>query len=226
MAEPGIVFDHVWKKFRRGELHDSLRDLLPMLTGRFRGTRPSPQELGRREFWALSDVSFEVRPGEALGIIGANGAGKSTFLKILAGESEADSGTVTVGPRERIAVLKQDQFAFDEYTVFNTVIMGHARLYEVMAAREAMSRARHSIHLLNWAFDPDTLFDPEPGGGGPNSERFGAFPGGFWGVHGIHVDGEGNFYVAEVDTGRVQKYRPRAGARKEFLIGAPFSAAR
>ena len=83
MAEPGIVFDHVWKKFRRGELHDSLRDLLPMLVGRFRGQRPSPQELGRREFWALSDVSFEVRPGEALGIIGANGAGKSTVLKTL-----------------------------------------------------------------------------------------------------------------------------------------------
>jgi len=65
-------------------------------------------------------------PGNCYGLIGANGAGKSTFLKILAGEVEADSGIVSVGPRERIAVLKQDQFAFDEETVFNTVIMGHA----------------------------------------------------------------------------------------------------
>jgi DNA-binding beta-propeller fold protein YncE len=55
---------------------------------------------------------------------------------------------------------------------------------------------------------------------------FGVFPGGMWGVHGMSTDQQGNFYVAEVDTGRVQKYRPRAGARKEFLIGAPFSAAR
>ena len=68
----------------------------------------------------------------------ANGAGKSTFLKILAGEAEADKGEVTIGPRERIAVLRQDQFAFDEETVFNTVIMGHKRLYEVMAEREAI----------------------------------------------------------------------------------------
>jgi ATPase subunit of ABC transporter with duplicated ATPase domains len=84
------------------------------------------------------DVNIKFVPGNCYGLIGANGAGKSTFLKILAGELEADSGTISVGPRERIAVLKQDQFAFDEETVFNTVIMGHARLYEVMTAREAV----------------------------------------------------------------------------------------
>jgi ATPase subunit of ABC transporter with duplicated ATPase domains len=86
----------------------------------------------------FKDVNIKFVPGNCYGLIGANGAGKSTFLKILAGLSEPDSGTVSVGPRERIAVLKQDQYAYDEHTVFNTVIMGHARLYEVMAAREAM----------------------------------------------------------------------------------------
>ncbi|MSM39590.1 MAG: ATP-binding cassette domain-containing protein [Geobacter sp.] len=86
----------------------------------------------------FKDVNIKFVPGNCYGLIGANGAGKSTFLKILAGEAEADAGTVSIGPRERIAVLKQDQFAFDEHTVFDTVIMGHARLYEVMTAREAM----------------------------------------------------------------------------------------
>lgn len=86
----------------------------------------------------FKDVNIKFVPGNCYGLIGANGAGKSTFLKILAGLSEADSGSVSVGPRERVAFLKQDQFAFDEHTVFNTVIMGHTRLYEIMIAREAM----------------------------------------------------------------------------------------
>jgi len=86
----------------------------------------------------FKDVNIKFVPGNCYGLIGANGAGKSTFLKILAGLSEPDSGTVHVGPRERIAFLKQDQFAFDDYTVFNTVIMGHPRLYEVTTAREAI----------------------------------------------------------------------------------------
>jgi ATPase subunit of ABC transporter with duplicated ATPase domains len=86
----------------------------------------------------FKDVNIKFTPGNCYGLIGANGAGKSTFLKILAGEGETDKGEVTVGPRERIAVLKQDQFAYDEETVFNTVIMGHERLYKVMAEREAL----------------------------------------------------------------------------------------
>jgi ATPase subunit of ABC transporter with duplicated ATPase domains len=86
----------------------------------------------------FKDVNIKFTPGNCYGLIGANGAGKSTFLKILAGEVDPDKGAITVGPRERIAILRQDQFAFDEETVFSTVIMGHARLYEVMTEREAI----------------------------------------------------------------------------------------
>lgn len=86
----------------------------------------------------FKDVNIKFTPGNCYGLIGANGAGKSTFLKILAGDIEADKGEVVVGSRERIAVLRQDQFAFDEETVFNTVIMGHKKMYDVMIARDAI----------------------------------------------------------------------------------------
>jgi len=77
-----IVFDGVWKKFRRGEHHDSLRDLIPSLVRRA-AKGPKRDELGASEFWAISDVSFEVQPGQALAVVGPNGAGKSTILKLL-----------------------------------------------------------------------------------------------------------------------------------------------
>ncbi len=86
----------------------------------------------------FKDVNIKFTPGNCYGLIGANGAGKSTFLKILAGQSEPDRGEVTVSPGERIAMLRQDQFAFDEETVFHTVIMGHKRLFEVMREREEL----------------------------------------------------------------------------------------
>jgi len=86
----------------------------------------------------FKDVNIKFTPGNCYGLIGANGAGKSTFLKILSGEIEADKGEISVGARERIAVLRQDQFAFDEETVFNTVILGHKKLYDVMVERDAI----------------------------------------------------------------------------------------
>jgi len=86
----------------------------------------------------FKDVNIKFAPGNCYGLIGANGAGKSTFLKILSGEITPDKGEITIGPRERLAVLRQDQFAFDEETVFNTVIMGHEELYKVMVEREAI----------------------------------------------------------------------------------------
>jgi homopolymeric O-antigen transport system ATP-binding protein len=82
MSEIALEFDGVWKKFKKGEIYDSLRDLVPALTkGIF--SRNGHGDLEEREFWALRDVSFQVRRGEAFGIIGANGAGKSTALKLL-----------------------------------------------------------------------------------------------------------------------------------------------
>ncbi|AGF78105.1 ATPase component of ABC transporter [Desulfocapsa sulfexigens DSM 10523] len=86
----------------------------------------------------FQDVNIKFRPGNCYGLIGANGAGKTTFLKILAGDFDPDHGTVSVGSRERIAVLRQDQFAFDEVTVIDTVIMGHKRLFDLLAEREVL----------------------------------------------------------------------------------------
>ncbi len=86
----------------------------------------------------FKDVNIKFTAGNCYGLIGANGAGKSTFLKILADQLDADKGEVFVGAKERIAYLNQDQFAFDEETVAKTVLMGHTRLHEVIAEREAL----------------------------------------------------------------------------------------
>jgi len=84
----------------------------------------------------FEEVNLNFIKGNCYGVIGANGAGKSTFLKILSGEIEPNKGTVEITPGERMAVLKQNQFEFDEQTVLNTVLMGHTKLWQVTKERE------------------------------------------------------------------------------------------
>ncbi|QPC46543.1 ABC-F family ATP-binding cassette domain-containing protein [Mangrovibacillus cuniculi] len=86
----------------------------------------------------FDDVNIKFTPGNCYGLIGANGAGKSTFIKILSGEIEAQTGSVHLGPDERLAVLKQNHYEYEEYEVMETVIMGHARLYKVMKEKDAI----------------------------------------------------------------------------------------
>lgn len=86
----------------------------------------------------FEDVNIKFTPGNCYGLIGANGAGKSTFLKILSGQLEPSKGDVTMSPGERLSVLEQDHFKYDEYNVLDTVIMGNARLYEIMKEKDAI----------------------------------------------------------------------------------------
>ena len=86
----------------------------------------------------FNDVNINFTKGNCYGLIGANGAGKSTFLKILAGELEPNKGSVFITPGERMAVLKQDHFMFDEFEVVETVLYGHKRLYDIMKEKEAL----------------------------------------------------------------------------------------
>ena len=84
----------------------------------------------------FKNVNIKFTPGNCYGIIGANGAGKSTFLKILSGEIEPDTGEIIITPGQRMAVLRQDHFAFNEYSIIDTVIMGYKKLYDVRKERE------------------------------------------------------------------------------------------
>ncbi len=93
-------------------------------------------QYGGRELFR--SVSINFTKGNCYGLIGANGAGKSTFLKILSGEIEPNKGHVSITPGERLSVLKQDHFAFDEYDVIRTVLMGNPKLIEIMDAKEAL----------------------------------------------------------------------------------------
>lgn len=86
----------------------------------------------------FDDVNIKFTPGNCYGLIGANGAGKSTFLKILSGEITPTTGTVTIGADERLATLKQNHFDYETCTVLETVIMGHKRLYEIMKEKDAI----------------------------------------------------------------------------------------
>ena len=87
----------------------------------------------------FKDVDLKFTPGNCYGIIGANGAGKSTFLKILCGEIEPTTGDVIIPKNIRMSVLKQDHFAYDEYTVLDTVIMGNQRLYDIIKQKKSFT---------------------------------------------------------------------------------------
>jgi len=93
-------------------------------------------QFGKRVLY--KDVNLKFTNGNIYGVIGANGAGKSTFLKAISGELEPTKGTVTLGPGERLSVLSQDHFKWDQYTVLNTVLMGHTILWEIMNERDAL----------------------------------------------------------------------------------------
>ncbi|MFC4261801.1 ABC-F family ATP-binding cassette domain-containing protein [Ferruginibacter yonginensis] len=86
----------------------------------------------------FDEVNINFTKGNCYGIIGANGAGKSTFLKIISGEIEPNKGTVSITPGERMAILAQNQFAFDEVTVLNTVLMGHKKMWSIMHEKDAL----------------------------------------------------------------------------------------
>jgi ATPase subunit of ABC transporter with duplicated ATPase domains len=93
-------------------------------------------QFGKRVLY--NDVNMKFTNGNIYGVIGANGAGKSTFLKAISGELEPTKGSVTLGPGERLSVLSQDHFKFDEYTVMDTVMMGHTVLWDIMKQREEL----------------------------------------------------------------------------------------
>ena len=92
--------------------------------------------LGKKALF--EDVNIKFTPGNCYGLIGANGAGKSTFLKILSGQIEPTNGDIVITPGERLSFLEQDHFKYDAYTVLDTVIMGNARLYEIMKEKDAI----------------------------------------------------------------------------------------
>ncbi len=93
-------------------------------------------QFGKRVLY--NDVNLKFTNGNIYGVIGANGAGKSTFLKVISGELDPTKGSVTLGPGERLSVLSQDHFKFDEHTVLDTVLMGHTVLWDIMKQREAL----------------------------------------------------------------------------------------
>lgn len=136
MSDIAIQMEHVYKKFRKGEVYNSLRDLLPALTGRmFQQSELSERD--KREFWAVQDLSFEVKRGEAFGIIGHNGAGKSTALKMLSRIMKPSKGRMVVNGRFSALIEVSAGFHHDltgrENIFLNGTILG-------MSKREIQSK--------------------------------------------------------------------------------------
>ncbi len=128
MSDVVVEVNHVWKKFHRGEMHDSLRDLIPAMAKRLMGRGPRRDVLAEGDFWALKDLSLQVSRGEVVGIIGANGAGKSTLLKILSKILKPTRGSISVRGRLRALIEVAAGFHGDltgrENVYLNGTILG------------------------------------------------------------------------------------------------------
>ena len=105
----------------------------------------------------FEDVNIKFTEGNCYGLIGANGAGKSTFLKILSGQLEPTSGEVILTPGERLSFLQQDHFKYDQYPVLDTVIMGNARLYEIMKEKGLTDVSRVGLYGLTYKENVDDM---------------------------------------------------------------------
>jgi lipopolysaccharide transport system ATP-binding protein len=138
MSAAPVVFDHVSKKYRMGQWHTSFRDLIPALAKRMVSRRPPPEALHTQEFWAVDDVSFEVAQGEAFGIIGRNGAGKSTTLKLLTRILRPTKGHCHV--RGRVGAL------IEVAAGFHPDLTGRENIY-LQGAVMGMKRAEIARHL-------------------------------------------------------------------------------